>query len=162
MRNTKSFTGHILFSLVINGAIFASGPALSTATRIWYEDCESTEYTSHFLENQFGSNYENYWNQFVNEEYPNLRLPTMEIIRLSTNPLINGSPYSQTGIGSSPYGNLSQFNFGDYAKVGIGSFDGTQGLKIRITLQSVWGCYMWDVLVTILFQQRAAVLVELS
>lgn len=82
-------------------------------TRLFYEDFETTSYTTHFMEGQFGTATESYWNQFI-AEIDQSSTHYAGSYSMVYQPFVTGNPYSQCGLGPVTYGNTSDFDFSDY------------------------------------------------
>jgi len=88
-------------------------PPLFAAQRIFYEDCEGTNYSQHFLEDYWGTGYESWWNEF-NTEISQSKAAHGGSYSMVYNPFLTGNPRGSIGTGPIDYGNLSDFNLSNY------------------------------------------------
>jgi len=106
MKNNKIFM-IVLFCLIIVQHSFA-------AERIFYEDCEDTSFTEHFLERHYGSNTGGYWNEFKSEVTRSSSSPHGGSYCMTYDPWSTGNPHANIGLGNTAYGNLSNFDLRPY------------------------------------------------
>jgi hypothetical protein len=96
-------------TIVIVFVVLGIASQVNAAERIWYENCETTDYTQHFLETQFGSNEATFWSEMVNEvsQSPISHTGTYSMVY---SPIITGNPHTNVGDGPSTYGNTGNFD----------------------------------------------------
>lgn len=90
------------FSLYLNGF---------SATRVFYEDYETTSYSEHFLENQFGTDDLGWWNEFKAKAHQSTT-SYAGTYSLQWTPVVDLTIRGSIGFGAANYGNLSDFDFG--------------------------------------------------
>lgn len=102
---------HLIISTIV--AILIAATTSLADERIFYEDYETTSYTTHFMESQFGSDTSSYWNEMISEV-------TQSAIAQSGSysgnydPYTDRNSYQQFGIGNVAYGNTSNFDLSGY------------------------------------------------
>lgn len=84
------------------------------ATRIFYEDCEATTYSEHFLERSYGTGDLSYWNEFKDELHRAENSPHGGNYSMLYNPFVDFNPHAVVGYGGADYGNTSAFDLSSY------------------------------------------------
>jgi len=84
------------------------------ANRIYYEDCEDTTYTEHFLEKHYGTAYQSYWAEFTSEVSRSDENPHSGQYCMTYDPWTTGNPHAVVGYAGAVYGNTSHFDLSSY------------------------------------------------
>ena len=96
----------IIIILILSGNVFAQ-------TRIFFEDCEDTNYTTWFLERSEGTSEATYWSELTSELTRSSDNPYAGSYCMTYDPWVTGNPHTNVGIPTT-YGNTSNFNLADY------------------------------------------------
>jgi hypothetical protein len=102
----------LTISFIATLLIYSS--AIAADTRVFFEGGETTSYTTHFLEDQFGSNTQSYWEEFIAEVFQSDSIYHSGSRSLYYNPYQTRNPYAQTGFGAATYGNEDVVDFTGY------------------------------------------------
>lgn len=81
--------------------------------RIFYENCEDTNYSTYFLERSQGAANEDKWNE-LRSELTRSTIAYLGNHSMTYNPWVTGNPNGRVGVGDFPYGNRSGFNLASY------------------------------------------------
>ena len=83
--------------------------------RLFYEDCEDTTYSEHFLERHYGTTEPSYWAEFTSEVTRSTDSPHSGSYCMTYDPWTTGNPHGNVGydVGSG-YGNTAKFHLKDY------------------------------------------------
>lgn len=85
------------------------------AQRIFYEDCEDTNFTEYFLERNYGTTYAIYWDTMKTALTRSNLAPHSGSFSMTYDPFTVGNPHAVIGFGDRPYGNTSNFRLRDHA-----------------------------------------------
>lgn len=98
--------------LITISLLFLMVPGISLgATRIFYEDCEYTEHTTHFLERAYGSGNQRYWDEMVSEITQSSETPYRGNYSMTYDPFTTGNPHALVGYsGALDVGNTSNLD----------------------------------------------------
>ena len=113
MENKMIKTAILTLMFVIG--IVGIGRNVRAATRIFYEDCEDTTFTEHFLERYYGTTEYSYWVEFKSEVTRSTDSPHSGSYCMTYDPWTTGNPHANVGydVGNG-YGNKSKFYLKDY------------------------------------------------
>lgn len=95
----------VLINLVVNFAY--------AYEKIFYNDNEDTSFSTHFLEDKFGTDYDTYWSEFL-AEVSRSTISHTGNYSMSYNPVVTGNPHANVGPGNVKYGNYSNFGTNSY------------------------------------------------
>ena len=101
--------------VLISSVFFISNNYLYAAERIFYEDCEDTNFSEYFLERHYGSHYQSYWHELTTELTRSSIAPHSGLYSMTYDPFTAGNPHAVVGAGDVPYGNTSNFRLRDYS-----------------------------------------------
>ncbi len=105
----------IFFLLTIFFLILAVNKKSLAAERIFYEDCEDTNFSEYFLERHYGTHYASYWQEVTSELTRSDFEPHSGHYSMTYDPFTAINPHAAVGIGPVPYGNTSNFRLSDYS-----------------------------------------------
>lgn len=105
----------ILKLLITLSLISSFVPYGFSAQRVFHEDCENTTFSEHFLENQFGTSYEGYWDEFISEVHRDTSIAYDGNTSFRWNPPTDGNSHANIGMGDVTYGNTNNIDFEQYA-----------------------------------------------
>ncbi|RKX69867.1 hypothetical protein DRP43_03975 [candidate division TA06 bacterium] len=113
MENKMIKTAILTLMFVIG--IVGIGRNVRAATRIFYEDCEDTTFTEHFLERYYGTTEYSYWVEFKSEVTRSTDSPHSGSYCMTYDPWTTGNPHANVGydVGNG-YGNKAKFYLKDY------------------------------------------------
>ena len=80
------------------------------AERIFYEDCEATNYSEHFMERTYGTSNSGFWDEIKSEIERSSDSPHGGNYCLTYDPFTDYNPHAVVGYGGADYGNTSGFD----------------------------------------------------
>ena len=112
MENKMIKTAILTLMFVIG--IVGIGRNVRAATRIFYEDCEDTTFTEHFLERYYGTGHQSYWLEFTSEVSRSTETPYKGQYCMTYDPWTTGNPHAVVGYAGAIYGNTSGYDLSSY------------------------------------------------
>jgi len=85
------------------------------AERIFYEDCEASNYSEHFLERSYGTGTSSYWDEFTSEVTRSNLSPHGGSYSMTYDPFSAGNPHAVVGYGDATLGNTSHFDLRNHS-----------------------------------------------
>jgi hypothetical protein len=98
--------------LVIAIFVFAFTNSVNAYDRVFHEDCEYTDYINHFMERNYGSGSQTYWDIMVDSMEQSSTNPHGGNYSMTYQPWIIRNPHTVIGLGDSsvPQGNLNNID----------------------------------------------------
>lgn len=113
LKQAREYTMKIIVSITCFILCVATLQLSSASERIFFEDCENSSYSKHFLEQNVGAATSDNWAELTSE-ITRSTIAYAGNYSMSYDPYVTGNPQGRIGEGPMSYGNISNFDLSDF------------------------------------------------